>query len=47
MIPTEGDQGQLVEDCDLEDGVFSGGGGGGRMKWNVRDAIWICDLGKR
>jgi hypothetical protein len=44
VISREGERGRLMEDCELGDGVSSGGGGGGRTKWNVRDAICICDL---
>lgn len=39
VISKDGERGRLVEDCELGDGVSSGGGGGGRTKWNVRDAI--------
>lgn len=44
VMSREGDRGRLLDDCELGDGVSSGGGGGGRTKWNVRDAIWIWDL---
>lgn len=40
----EGERARLLEDWELGDGVSSGGGGGGRTKWNVRDAICIWDL---
>ncbi len=31
----------------LGDGESSGAGGGGSTKWNVREAIWICELRMR
>lgn len=39
VISRDGERGRLTEDCELGDGVSSGGGGGGSIKWNVRDAI--------
>jgi hypothetical protein len=44
VISREGERARLLEDCELGEGVSSGGGGGGRTKWNVRDAICIWDL---
>ena len=32
MISTEGERGLFAEDCELGEGVSSGGGGGGRTK---------------
>ena len=38
-------EGCLLEDVgELGEGESSGAGGGGRTKWNMRVAIWICDL---
>src|SRR5258707_14062140 len=31
----------------MGDGESSGAGGGGSTKWNVREAIWICELRMR
>lgn len=44
VISTEGERARLPEDCELGDGESSGGAGGGRIKWKVREAICICDL---
>lgn len=46
VMSTEGERGRCsTEECELGEGESSGGaGGGGRTKWNVREAIWICDL---
>ena len=38
-MSTDGERGRFVEDCELGEGVSSGGGGGGRIKWKVREAI--------
>lgn len=38
-MSTEGDRCRFADDCELGDGVSSGGGGGGRTKWNSREAI--------
>ena len=40
VMSTEGERGLLsMEDSELGEGESSGAGGGGRMKWKVRDAI--------
>ena len=39
VMSTEGDLARFAEDWELGEGVSSGAGGGGRTKWNVRDAI--------
>ena len=45
VMSTEGDRGRLPEEeWELGDGESSGAGGGGRMKWKVREAICIWDL---
>lgn len=44
VISTEGERALLPEDWELGEGESSGGAGGGRMKWKVREAICICDL---
>lgn len=44
MMSREGERARLLDDCELGEGVSSGGGGGGRTKRNVRDAICIWDL---
>jgi hypothetical protein len=38
-MSTEGERWRFAEDCELGEGVSSGGGGGGRIKWKVREAI--------
>jgi hypothetical protein len=43
VMSTEGDRARL-EPWEEGDGESEGTGGGGRTKWNVRDAICICDL---
>ena len=45
-MSTEGERALLPEDCELGEGESSGGAGGGRMKWKVRDAICICELAR-
>ena len=32
VMSTDGERGRFAEDCELGDGVSSGGGGGGRTK---------------
>ncbi len=45
VMSTEGERGRFPEEeWELGDGESSGAGGGGKMKWNVREAICICDL---
>ncbi len=40
VMSTEGERGRCsTEDKELGEGESSGAGGGGRMKWKVRDAI--------
>ena len=46
VMSTEGDLARFPEDSELGDGESSGGAGGGRTKWKVRDAICICELGE-
>ncbi len=44
VMSTDGERGRPVESLGLGGGESSGAGGGGSTKWNVREAIWICDL---
>lgn len=45
VMSIEGDNWRVLEPGELGDGESSGAGAGGRMKWNILEAIWICDLG--
>jgi hypothetical protein len=47
VISTDGDRCRAGDRWGLGDGESSGAGGGGRTKWNVREAIWICELRMR
>jgi hypothetical protein len=44
VMSTDGDLGRAGDMGGLGDRESSGAGGGGSTKWNVRDAIWICEL---
>jgi hypothetical protein len=47
VMSTDGDRGLAGDDWGLGDTESSGAGGGGSTKWNVREAIWICELPMR
>jgi len=44
VMSTDGDRARAWDSWGLGDVESSGAGGGGSTKWNVRDAIWICEL---
>ena len=45
VMSMEGDNWRVLEPGELGDGESSGGGDGGKIKWNVLEAICIDDLG--
>jgi hypothetical protein len=47
VMSTDGDRGRAEDNWGLGDTESSGAGGGGSTKWNVREAIWICELPMR
>lgn len=47
VMSTDGDRCREGDRWGLGDGELSGAGGGGSTKWNVREAIWICELRMR
>jgi hypothetical protein len=44
VMSTDGERGRVGSSWGLGVRESSGAGGGGSTKWNVRDAIWICEL---
>ena len=44
VMSTDGDRDRAADGWGLGEGESSGAGGGGSTKWNVREAIWICEL---
>ena len=47
VMSTDRDRCRAGDSWGLGDRESSGAGGGGSTKWNVREAIWICELRMR